>query len=136
MNRQELKTKHLETMSAAERAEHDRSYAAAKLAAEVGDRARQAREAAGIGQRELARRMGTGQSAVDRLEAGGARACAWPGPGPGPAMRSSSNGQGYARRRRSGSCPRHTALGWSRSQIGGSAATRPASVAPGGLPLS
>lgn len=68
---QDLKTKRLDAMSAAERAEYDRAYAAAKLAAEVGDRVRQAREAAGISQRELARRMGTSQSAVDRLEAGG-----------------------------------------------------------------
>ncbi len=68
---QDLKAKRLDAMSAAERAEYDRAYAAAKLAAEVGDRVRQAREAAGISQRELARRMGTSQSAVDRLEAGG-----------------------------------------------------------------
>lgn len=68
---QDLKTKRLDAISAAERAEYDRAYAAAKLAAEVGDRVRQAREAAGISQRELARRMGTSQSAVDRLEAGG-----------------------------------------------------------------
>lgn len=68
---QDLKTKRLDAMSAAERAEYDQAYAAAKLAAEVGDRVRQAREAAGISQRELARRMGTSQSAVDRLEAGG-----------------------------------------------------------------
>ena len=68
---QELKTKRLDSMSAAERSEYERAYAAAKLAAEVGDRVRTAREAAGISQRELARRMGTSQSAVDRLEAGG-----------------------------------------------------------------
>jgi ribosome-binding protein aMBF1 (putative translation factor) len=68
---QDLKTKRLDTMNPAERTEYDRAYAAAKLAAEVGDRVRQAREAAGISQRELARRMGTSQAAVDRLEAGG-----------------------------------------------------------------
>lgn len=67
----ELKTKRLEAMSAAERAEYERAYAAAALAAEVGERVRQAREAAGFSQRELARRMGTSQAAVDRLEAGG-----------------------------------------------------------------
>ena len=33
---QDLKTKRLDAMSAAERAEYDRAYAAAKLAAEVG----------------------------------------------------------------------------------------------------
>lgn len=68
---QDLKTKRLDAMNETERAEYDRAYAAAKLAAEVGERVRHAREAAGISQRELARRMGTSQSAVDRLEAGG-----------------------------------------------------------------
>jgi ribosome-binding protein aMBF1 (putative translation factor) len=71
MSWQDLKTKRLGAMNPAERTEYDRAYAAAKLAAEVGDRVRQAREAAGISQRELARRMGTSQAAVDRLEAGG-----------------------------------------------------------------
>lgn len=41
------------------------------LAAEVGKRVREAREAAGRSQRELARRMTTSQAAVDRLETGG-----------------------------------------------------------------
>ncbi|MGH8988325.1 MAG: helix-turn-helix domain-containing protein [Acidimicrobiales bacterium] len=68
---QDLKTKRLDAMSGPEREEYNRAYAAARLAAEVGERVRQAREAAGISQRELARRMGTSQSAVDRLEAGG-----------------------------------------------------------------
>ena len=68
---QDLKTKRLDAMNPTERTEYDRAYAAAKLAAEVGERVRQAREAAGISQRELARRMGTSQAAVDRLEAGG-----------------------------------------------------------------
>jgi ribosome-binding protein aMBF1 (putative translation factor) len=67
----ELKTKRLEAMSESERREYERAYAAAALAAEVGERVRKAREAAGLTQRELARRMGTSQAAVDRLEAGG-----------------------------------------------------------------
>ena len=67
----ELKAQRLGAMSAAERVEYDRAYAAAALAAEVGERVREAREAAGLSQRELARRMGTSQAAVDRLEAGG-----------------------------------------------------------------
>ncbi|HVX19918.1 MAG TPA: helix-turn-helix transcriptional regulator [Acidimicrobiales bacterium] len=67
----ELKAKRLDAMSTDERAEYDRAYAAATLAAEVGERVREAREAAGLSQRELARRMGTSQAAVDRLEAGG-----------------------------------------------------------------
>jgi transcriptional regulator with XRE-family HTH domain len=58
-------------MSAAERAEYDRAYDAAQLAAEVGERVRAAREAAGLSQRELAARMGTSQAAIARLEAGG-----------------------------------------------------------------
>jgi transcriptional regulator with XRE-family HTH domain len=58
-------------MSATERAEHDRAYDAAQLAAEVGERVRAAREAAGLSQRELAARMGTSQAAIARLEAGG-----------------------------------------------------------------
>jgi ribosome-binding protein aMBF1 (putative translation factor) len=66
-----LKTKRLEAMSDTERAQYERAYAAAALAAEVGERVREARESAGLSQRELARRMGTSQAAVDRLEAGG-----------------------------------------------------------------
>jgi len=67
----ELKDKKLATMSEAERAEFDDAYAAAKLAGAVGEQIRTAREAAGLSQRELARRMGTSQAAVGRLEAGG-----------------------------------------------------------------
>ena len=58
-------------MNEAERAEYDRAYAEAKLAAEVGERIRAARETAGLSQRDLAARMGTSQAAVARLEAGG-----------------------------------------------------------------
>ncbi|MBA2575356.1 MAG: helix-turn-helix transcriptional regulator [Euzebyaceae bacterium] len=68
---QDLKGKRLRGMSATERAEHDRAYDAAQLAAEVGERVRAAREAAGLSQRELAARMGTSQAAIARLEAGG-----------------------------------------------------------------
>jgi len=67
----ELKAQRLGAMSTGERVEYDRAYAAAALAAEVGERVREAREAARLSQRELARRMGTSQAAVDRLEAGG-----------------------------------------------------------------
>src|SRR5258708_28022710 len=58
-------------MNEAEPAECDRAYAEAKLAADVGERIRAAREAAGLSQRDLAARMGTSQAAVARLEAGG-----------------------------------------------------------------
>lgn len=66
-----LKTKRLEEMSDTERAQYERAYATAALAAEVGERVREAREAAGLSQRDLGRRMGTSQAAIDRLEAGG-----------------------------------------------------------------
>jgi transcriptional regulator with XRE-family HTH domain len=38
---------------------------------DVGEKVRDAREAAGLSQRELAARMGTSQAAVARLEVGG-----------------------------------------------------------------
>ena len=60
-----------QAMNKAERAEYDRAYAEARLAADVGERIRAAREAAGLSQRDLAARMGTSQAAVARLEAGG-----------------------------------------------------------------
>lgn len=66
-----LKSKRLVAMSDAERAEYEQAYAEARLAAEVGERIRMAREAAGVSQRELARRMSTSQAAIVRLEAGG-----------------------------------------------------------------
>ena len=59
------------SMNKAERAEYDRAYAETRLAAEVGERIRAAREMAGLSQRDLATRMGTSQAAVARLEAGG-----------------------------------------------------------------
>ena len=67
----EMKTRRLEHMSPAERAEFDATYAATKLALEVGEQVRDARETAGLSQRELAARMGTSQAAIARLEAGG-----------------------------------------------------------------
>lgn len=47
-------------------------YERARRAFELGARVRQLREAAGLSQAELARRMGTSQSMIARLEAGGA----------------------------------------------------------------
>lgn len=67
----DLKEKRLGRMCADERAEYDQAYAEAQLAAEVGERIRTAREAAGMSQRDLAGRMGTSQAAIARLEAGG-----------------------------------------------------------------
>ena len=70
----ELRDKRLGAMSASERAEFDEALAAARLALEVGEKVRDAREAAGLTQRELATRMSTRQAAVARLEAGGTSA--------------------------------------------------------------
>jgi len=67
----QLKVMMLESMSTTERVEYDRAFAEANLAADVGERIHHAREAAGLSQRELARRMGTNQAAIDRLESGG-----------------------------------------------------------------
>jgi ribosome-binding protein aMBF1 (putative translation factor) len=66
-----LKEQRLAGMTGDEREEYERAYAKARLAAEVGERVRAAREAAGISQRELARRIGTSQAVITRLEAGG-----------------------------------------------------------------
>ena len=70
----DLKARRLGQMSEAELAEFDATYAATKLALEVGEQVRDAREAAGLTQRELASRMGTSQAAIARLEAGGVSA--------------------------------------------------------------
>jgi ribosome-binding protein aMBF1 (putative translation factor) len=64
----DLQSKKLGSMTVDERAEFDRAYGESQLAAEVGERVHAAREAAGLSQRELARRMGTSQAAIDRLE--------------------------------------------------------------------
>ncbi len=68
---EELKSRRLAAMSDDERADFEETYDATRLALEVGERVRDAREAAGLSQRELAARMGTSQAAVARLEAGG-----------------------------------------------------------------
>jgi hypothetical protein len=64
----ELRKNRLAAMSADERAAFDATYEATRL--EVGEKVRDAREAAGLSQRELAARVGTSQAAVARLEAG------------------------------------------------------------------
>jgi hypothetical protein len=50
-------------MTVVERDAYERANAEALLAAEVGERVRQAREAAGLSQRDLAARMGCWRSA-------------------------------------------------------------------------
>ena len=48
-------------------------YENARLAYELGRRIRELREAQGLSQRQLADRMGTTQSVIARLEAGGSK---------------------------------------------------------------
>jgi ribosome-binding protein aMBF1 (putative translation factor) len=67
----DLKHRRLAGMTPDERAEFDAAYDATRLAIEVGEQIRDAREEAGLSQRDLAARMGTSQAAVARLEAGG-----------------------------------------------------------------
>jgi ribosome-binding protein aMBF1 (putative translation factor) len=67
----DLKQRRLAGMTPDERAEFDAAYDATRLAIEVGEQIRDAREEAGLSQRDLAARMGTSQAAVARLEAGG-----------------------------------------------------------------
>jgi ribosome-binding protein aMBF1 (putative translation factor) len=67
----EVNATKLAAMSPEERTAYERGYAEAQLAAEVGERVRCAREAAGLTQRQLAASMGTSQAAIARLEAGG-----------------------------------------------------------------
>jgi len=61
-------------MSTDERGEFHETLATARLALEVGQKIRDAREAAGLTQRDLATLMSTIQAAVARLEAGGTSA--------------------------------------------------------------
>jgi ribosome-binding protein aMBF1 (putative translation factor) len=68
---EDVKRRRLAAMTTDERGEFDQAYEATRLALEVGDQVRDAREAAGLSQRDLAARMGTSQAAVARLEAGG-----------------------------------------------------------------
>ena len=71
---EELRNRRVNAMTSAERAEFDEALASAHLAIEVGGKVREAREAAGVSQRELAVRRSTSQAAVARLEAGGTSA--------------------------------------------------------------
>ena len=71
---EQLRDRRLQTMTSADRAQFDEALAAARLAFEIGQKVRDAREASGISQRELAARMSTSQAAVARLESGGTSA--------------------------------------------------------------
>ena len=67
---EEVKKNRLAAMTVDERAVFDETFAATRLVLNVGEKVRGAREVAGLGQRELAARMGSSQAAVARLEAG------------------------------------------------------------------
>lgn len=67
----DLKHDRLARMSTAERVIYDGTASTTRLALDVGEKVRDAREAAHLSQREFASRMGTSQAAVARLEAGG-----------------------------------------------------------------
>jgi ribosome-binding protein aMBF1 (putative translation factor) len=67
---EELRTNRLAAMSAEERAMFDATCEVTSLAVDVGEKVRNAREAAGLGQRQLAAHLGTSEAAVARLEAG------------------------------------------------------------------
>jgi DNA-binding XRE family transcriptional regulator len=54
-----------------DREEYDRAYAAATLAGQLAELACALRTRAGLTQTELARRMGTTQSSIARVESGG-----------------------------------------------------------------
>jgi DNA-binding XRE family transcriptional regulator len=54
-----------------DREEYDRAYAAAALAGELAELVYKLRDRAGLTQAELARRMGTTQSSIARIESGG-----------------------------------------------------------------
>lgn len=66
-----LKNRRLAALTDGERADFDKAYDTGRLALEVGEKIRDAREAAELSQRQLAARIGTSQAAVARLEAGG-----------------------------------------------------------------
>ena len=67
----ELKKRRRAAMTDGERSDLDEAYEATRLALDVSEKVRDARESAGLSQRELAARMDTSQAAVARLEAGG-----------------------------------------------------------------
>ena len=71
---EELRRNRLAAMTAEERAMFDATYEVTRLALDVAEKVRDAREATGLSQTELAARMGTSEAAVARLQAGDAGA--------------------------------------------------------------
>lgn len=68
---EDVKRRHLADMTAAQRAEFAETSESTRLALEVGEQVRAARRAAGLTQRELAARVGTGRAEISRVECGG-----------------------------------------------------------------
>ena len=66
----QIAERRLNEMSAEERAEFEEGRQAVELAFQIGNSIRELREAAGLSQRALARRMRTSQAQVARVEAG------------------------------------------------------------------
>ena len=60
----EIEDARLKKVTAEERAEFDRGYRLAALQAAIGEQVRNAREEAGLSQRDLASQMGTSQAAI------------------------------------------------------------------------
>lgn len=68
---QALRERRQATFSDADRVEYVRAYAESSLAADLAELVYTLRTEAGITQTELARRMGTTQPSIARIEAGG-----------------------------------------------------------------
>lgn len=66
----QIAERRLNEMSAEDRAEFEEGRQAVELAFRIGNSIRELREAAGLSQRALARRMRTSQAQVARVEAG------------------------------------------------------------------
>lgn len=66
----QLHQRRLASMTGEQRQAFEHTYRQATLAARVGEIVRDAREAAGLTQRELAQRMSTSQPVIARIEAG------------------------------------------------------------------
>lgn len=66
----EITERRLDAMSDDERADYEESRQAVELSFRIGVSIRELREAAGLSQRALARRMGTSQAQVARVETG------------------------------------------------------------------
>ena len=66
----EVKEGNLAAMTTGERAVFEETYVPTRLALDIGEKLRNAREAANLSQRELGARMRIGEAAVARLEAG------------------------------------------------------------------